>query len=247
MRPILEICAADIDSVVAAAKSGADRVELCSALGEGGITPSAGLIAEALKVPGIKVNVLIRPRGGDFLYTPDEVAVMEYDIKLCREMGANGVVIGALTPEGDIDMATCRKLIAATGNMSITFHRAIDVCRSVEDALEQIVELGCHRILTSGHAASAMQGVDTLRQMVAQANGRIAIMAGGGVNPGNAAEIICKSGATEIHGSAKSTVNSLMKFRTADVNMGTPGADEYSRQTTSAEIVAEIVKVLDTI
>lgn len=162
-------------------------------------------------------------------------------------MGANGVVIGALSPEGDIDMEVCRRLIEASGTMSITFHRAFDVCRSPGDALEQIIELGCDRILTSGHAASALQGVETLRAMVEQADGRIAIMAGGGVNPDNAAEIIRRSGATEIHGSAKSTVNSLMKFRTSDVNMGTPGTDEYSRQTTSAEIVADVVAALNSI
>ena len=136
MTPQLEICAADMHSVHAAANGGANRVELCSGLAEGGMTPSAGFVAAALKTPGIKVHVLIRPRPWDFLYDDEEAGIMLHDIKTMRELGADGVVIGALTPDGDVDMALCRKLVSEAGDMSITFHRAFDLVRSPKKLLK---------------------------------------------------------------------------------------------------------------
>ena len=142
MTPLLEVCAADPASVKAATEGGAARVELCSALGEGGVTPSAGLIRQALKVPGIKVHVLIRPRGGDFSYDEDEIQTMCADIRTAREAGVHGVVIGALTPEGDIDMDACRRMMSEAGDLNVTFHRAFDLCRDPEKAVEEIIALG---------------------------------------------------------------------------------------------------------
>ena len=242
IRNILEVCAGDIDSVVAAAKGGASRVELCSALGEGGVTPSLGFIRRALEVPGIRVHVLIRPRGGDFLYDKAEVDCMVDDIIAASEAGVHGVVIGALTPEGDIDTAACRRMMEAAAGISVTFHRAFDLCRDPHQALEEIIALGCNRVLTSGQAANALEGKERLAQLVSQADGRIIILAGAGVNPANAAEILSASGTHEIHASARSSVASRMTFRHEGVAMGSPDSDEYSRKVTSPDIVRQIVE-----
>lgn len=201
---ILEVCAGSIESIRAAHQGGAYRVELCSALSEDGLTPSAAMIQYAHSLPGLKVHVLIRPRGGNFVYTQPEVRCMEQDIRLCRQWGVDGVVIGALTPEGAIDVPACQRLVQAAQGMSITFHRAFDVCLNPVESLELIIELGCHRLLTSGQAVTAQQGISMLRQLVQQAAGRLCIMPGCGVNPANAAEILQLSGATEIHASARS-------------------------------------------
>ena len=245
MKNLLEVCAGDIDSVIAAAQGGASRVELCSALAEGGVTPSIGFIRSALKVPGIRVHVLIRPRGGDFLYTPQEVDCMVDDIVAAREAGAHGVVIGALTPDGEIDMNACRKMMEAAAGISVTFHRAFDLCRDPFKALEDIISLGCDRILTSGQAQTALEGKENLAELVKQADGRIIILAGAGVSQSNAVEILNASGTGEIHASAKTSVESGMKFRHSGVSMGTPGSDEYSRKTTSADIVKQIVSQIN--
>lgn len=244
MKPtrILEVCSGDIDSVVAAAVGGASRVELCSALGEGGVTPSIGFIRSAVAGAGaMKVHVLIRPRGGDFLYDSREVDCMVADIEAARQAGAHGVVIGALTADGDIDVDACRRMMAAAHGMSVTFHRAFDLCRDPEKALEEIIALGCDRILTSGCAQSAIEGVEMLHTLVDKCKGRLIILAGAGVNPTNAAEILDRSGATEIHASARSTVASGMKYRHPGVSMGVPGSDEYSRKVSDADIVRKIV------
>ena len=241
-QPLLEVCAGDLESVRAAAEGGAARVELCSALGEGGVTPSIGFIRQALLVPGLRVHVLIRPRGGDFLYTPEEVNAMVADIEACREAGAHGVVIGALTPDGDIDLPSCRRMIEAAGEMSGTFHRAFDLCRNPEEALDTILELGCDRLLTSGQAATALEGTPLLRRLHDRAAGRLVILAGGGVTPDNAADILIGSGTNEVHASARAGVTSPMRYRKEGVAMGAPGSDEYSRKVTSPAIVAKIVE-----
>ena len=172
---ILEICAGSVESAIAARNGGAKRIELCAALEVGGVTPSAGVIAEARKVEGITLNVIIRPRGGYFLYNEYETACMEQDIRTCKQLGVDGVVIGALTAEGDIDTTICRRLIAAADGMSITFHRAFDMCRDAKKALKDLIALGCHRVLTSGQASTALEGIALLKELVEQANGRIII------------------------------------------------------------------------
>ena len=239
---ILEICAGSVESAIAARDGGAARIELCAALEIGGTTPSAGLIAEARKIEGIVLNVIIRPRGGDFLYNEYEAACMEQDIRTCRQLGADGVVIGALTAEGDIDTALCKRLIDAADGMSITFHRAFDMCRDPKRALEELIAIGCDRVLTSGQAATAEAGLPLLKELVQQAAGRISIMPGCGVNSGNAARILQATGAVEIHASARKSVGSGMLFRHSGVSMGTPGSDEYARKESDTNEVKLIVR-----
>ena len=238
---ILEICAGSVESAVAARDGGAARIELCAALEIGGVTPSAGVIAEARKIQGIILNVIIRPRGGDFLYNEYEAACMEQDIRTCKTLGVDGVVIGALTAEGDIDTELCSRLISAANGMSVTFHRAFDMCHDPRKALEELISLGCHRVLTSGLSATAEAGIPLLRELVQQAAGRIIIMPGCGVNSGNAARILQTTGATEIHASARKNVGSGMKFRHSGVSMGNPDCDEYARKETDVNEVRGIV------
>ena len=241
MKKIVEICAGDIDSVYAAARSGADRVELCCALSEGGLTPSVGMIEEALTVPGIKVNVLIRPRTGDFVYSNAELRVMVRDIETCRRLGVNGVVFGALKPDGDIDMEACRRMAEAAGGLHKTFHRAFDMCRNPRQAVEDILALGCDRILTSGQAAAAMEGAALIGELQTEFP-TITFIAAGGVSPENVAEILERTRVREVHASAKAGIGSSMKFRKDGVNMGKADVDEYSRMTTSEEIVRKLVR-----
>lgn len=236
MKTILEICAADIDSVYAAARGGADRVELCCALSEGGLTPSIGMIEEAMTVPGIKVNVLIRPRSGDFVYSEAELRVMLRNIETCRKLGVNGVVFGALTPDGEIDMDACRRMAEAAGDLHKTFHRAFDMCRDPRKSVLDIRELGCDRILTSGQEISAMAGLALIRDLQ-QEFPDITFIAAGGVIPSNVTEILAATGVREIHASAKTTVESSMIYRQTGVSMGSPDADEFSRITTSEKTV----------
>jgi copper homeostasis protein len=166
---------------------------------------------------------------------------MEEDIRTCRRLGADGVVIGALTAEGDIDTAACRRLIEAADGMSITFHRAFDMCRDPRKALEELIALGCHRVLTSGQLPTAEAGIPQLKELVQQADGRIIIMPGCGVNSGNAARILNSTGATEIHASARRNVGSGMLFRHSGVSMGNPGSDEYARKETDVNEVRAII------
>lgn len=203
----LEVCAASLQSVVAAKAGGAQRIELCSALSEDGITPSYGMIELARRLGPEKMHVLIRPRGGNFVYSEDEVECMIADIKMCRTLGADGVVIGALTPDNDIDVATTQKLVKAAQGMQVTFHRAFDQCNTPLEALDQIMAIGCHRLLTSGQAPTAMEGTTLLNTLVGRANNGFVIMPGAGVNENNAHEILECTGATEIHGSLRRMVN----------------------------------------
>lgn len=241
---VLEICAGSVESAIAARNGGAKRIELCAALEIGGITPSEGLIAEARKVEGLALNVIIRPRGGDFLYDEHEISCMEHDIHTCKRLGVDGVVIGALTAEGNIDTATCKRLIDAADGMSVTFHRAFDMCRDPQKSLEEIIALGCHRVLTSGQAATAEAGATQLKELIQQADGRIIIMPGCGVGSNNAARIIEATGATEIHASARKSVGSGMLFRHSGVSMGNPDSDEFARKETCEEEVRRIVEAI---
>ena len=198
----LEICCGDLESVRAAIEGGAHRVELCSALELDGLTPSKETVESAMRM-GIPVHVLIRVREGDFVYNEEELCRMQRDIRLAKECGAAGVVVGALTADGSIDIEAMRFLLDEADGLSITFHRAFDVCKNTSRALEQIISLGCHRLLTSGQAPTAEQGIPLLKQLVEQAAGRIIIMPGAGVNPQNASKILAETGATEIHGSLR--------------------------------------------
>ncbi len=172
-----EICIDSVEGAVAAEEAGADRVELCSALFDGGLTPSLGTIETALRaVSRIRVHVIVRPRAGDFIYSPFEIEAMERDVRAAVAAGAHGIVIGALTAEGDVDVPTTRRLIAAAGDASTTFHRAFDMTRDPHAALEQLIELGVHRVLTSGQEVSVLEGAPLIADLVRRAAGRIVIM-----------------------------------------------------------------------
>ena len=213
----LEVCCADVQSVRAAMEGGAHRVELCEALEVDGLTPSAEMMAEAIGL-GIPVQVLIRPRQGNFVYDEAEVQSMLEGIRQAKRLGANGVVIGALKPDGSIDEETVRRLAAEAKGLSITFHRAFDVCARPMEALEQIIALGCHRLLTSGQAPTAEQGIPLIKRLVGQAAGRLSIMPGSGVNPGNARLILSETGAREIHGSLRQGTHTSSELVRATVN-----------------------------
>ena len=202
-RLLLEIAANSLASALAAQAGGADRVELCENLGEGGATPSYGTLALARERLRIPLYVLIRPRGGDFVYSPDEWEVMRRDVELCARLGCDGVVIGALDAAGNVDMAGCRVLAEAAGTMGITFHRAFDCVADRAAALEDVVALGCQRILTSGGADDALRGAAVIAADIARANGRLALMAGAGLTVGNIADVVRVSGVREVHASAK--------------------------------------------
>jgi len=210
-RRVLEIASNSVASALAAQQGGADRIELFDNLAEGGTTPSQGSIAVARDRLQIPLFVLIRPRPGDFLYTALETEIMLRDIAYCRALGCDGVVIGALEADGGIDTVLCRELVSAAGPLGITFHRAFDAARDLPAALEQVVTLGCQRILSSGGQASALAGADTLAALVAQAGDRIAMMAGAGITAANIMEVAERSGCIELHASAKVTQRSAMR------------------------------------
>ena len=244
----LEICANSVLSCVEAQKGGAYRVELCAGIPEGGTTPSYGDIAMARELLNkTKLNVIIRPRGGDFLYSELEHQIMLKDIEICRKLGVDGVVIGCLTPEGDVDMQRCRELVEAAGEMDVTFHRAFDMCRDPFKAMEDIISLGCKIILTSGQQPKAEQGISLLKQLIKRANERIVIMPGSGVNAQNIAKIAQETGATQLHLSARQSIESQMIYRNPNLKMGGTNVviNEYEQNITSAEKVKNTLNILN--
>lgn len=239
-----EICANSVESCIAAQKGGAHRVELCAGIPEGGTTPSYGEIAMAREaLTTTRLHVIIRPRGGDFLYSPIEVKTMLKDIEVARQLGADGVVFGCLTAEGEIDLPIMRELMKASEGLSVTFHRAFDVCRDAKKALEQIIELGCNRILTSGQQPTAELGIPLLKELQEQASGRIILLAGCGVNEKNISRIAQETGIQEFHFSARESIKSGMNYKNESVSMGgTVLINEYERNVTSAERVKATIQ-----
>jgi copper homeostasis protein len=187
---------------LAAQAEGVHRIELCGPLNEGGTTPSAGLIARCSERLLVSVHVLIRPRAGDFVYLPDDVKIMAKDIAVAKEFGADGVVIGALTADGEVDAGQLSELIAMASPMRVGFHRAFDKVRDQDEALELLVSLQIDHILTSGGAETAMAGAEQIRQLVERAGDRIGIIAGGSITAANAAELVAKTGVQSVHGRA---------------------------------------------
>ncbi len=240
----IEVCANSALSCVEAEKGGAGRVELCAGIPEGGTTPSYGEIYQARKRISIELNVIIRPRGGDFLYSRDEIEIMKTDIMVAKQLGADGVVFGCLTPNGDVDMTLCKELIDVSAGMSITFHRAFDVCRNPKQALEDIISLGFNRILTSGCMPTAYEGRELIRELIIQSDKRIIIMAGCGVNESNIKELREYTGGHEFHTSARETIDSLMLYRNDKVSMGgVVKIDEFTKDTTSSKRVEDIIRL----
>lgn len=245
VNPIIEVCANSAASCVTAEQGGAARVELCAGIPEGGTTPSYGEMVTARRAIGIQMNVIIRPRGGDFLYTPAEMQAMLLDIEAAKAAGADGVVFGCLRADGTIDIERNRQLKEAAGNLSTTFHRAFDVCRDPFTALEEIIALGFDRLLTSGQEASAPQGTALLAELVRRADGRIIIMPGCGVNEHNVAELARATGAQEFHMSARHRVESGMVYRNERVSMGgTVTVEEFARDLTDPQRVAKSIEAL---
>lgn len=240
-----EICTNSVTSCLAAQKGGANRVELCAAIPEGGTTPSYGEIVKARELLDIKLHVIIRPRGGDFCYTQLEVETMLEDIKLCQQLRVDGVVFGCLSANGSIDMKNMKRLMDSAKGLSVTFHRAFDVCKDPEKALEEIIELGCDRILTSGQQKNAELGIPLLKELNKIADGRIKLLAGCGVNEDNIKKIAQETAIQEFHFSARELIPSEMTFRRERVPMG--GAitiDEFSNPITSEKRVRETIAQL---
>lgn len=242
----IEICANSVESAVKAQLGGAYRVELCAGIPEGGTTPSFGETRMARQLlQQTKLHVIIRPRGGDFLYSQLEQEIMLHDIKVARQLGADGVVFGCLTADGDVDVPTMQKLMNAVGDMSVTFHRAFDMCRNPQEALEDIIELGCERILTSGQETTAEKGIPLLKNLVEWADERIIIMPGCGVNPQNIRKIAEETGAFEFHFSGRTTSESDMLYRNSKVSMGgLVKVEEYKREITDPEIIKAALEEL---
>jgi copper homeostasis protein len=199
----LEICANSVQSALAAEAGGAHRIELCQNLEQGGITPSYGLIRQVRALLRIPVFVLIRPRPGDFVYDANELAIMRADVQACRELGCDGVVLGALTPAGRIDVPSCRELVALAQPLPVTFHRAFDDCSDLAQALEDVIATGCQRLLTSGGQPTAEAGQAQLAALVQQAAGRLRLMPGAGISPANLAALAARTGAWDFHASAR--------------------------------------------
>jgi copper homeostasis protein len=241
---LIEACVDSVESAVAAEHGGAKRVELCAALLEGGLTPSAGAIGLARDRIEIGLNVIIRPRGGDFLYTEAEHEAMLRDVDTAKRLGADGVVIGALTPDGEVDVSRTRELAERARPLHVTFHRAFDMSRDPLAALETLVALGCDRILTSGQEESAMAGLDVLRELVRIASDRIVVMPGGNIHEGNVEKIAKETGAKELHVTGFADADSGMRFRNPRVYMGgLLRPPEYTRSVTDPERIRALVRL----
>lgn len=243
---ITEICVDSIESALAAERGGANRIELCDNLIGGGTTPSLGMIKLARKHINIDINIMIRPRSGDFCYSPVEFEVMKKDIEYAKKYGMNGIVAGILNPNGEIDIERMKELIELSKPLKVTFHRAFDMTRDPFKSLDILIELGVERILTSGQQNTAIDGVNLIKDLVDRANEKIIIMPGAGINQDNIKDIIQTTGVNEVHLSAKKKVESIMEYRNHNVNMGgntiTP---EYNNYFTCENIVKGITQILN--
>ena len=238
---VIEIAVDSTESAIAAEQGGAQRIELCAALREGGLTPSLGLVRTVRTACSLTVFTMIRPRGGDFLYTANEFRAMQEDIRIMAQEGVNGVVLGLLTQDGLVDKERTLALVELARPMEVTFHRALDMTVDLEQALEDVIACGVQRVLSSGGASSAWAGRNRLRTMVQQAGRRVTMMVGGGVRPAQIAELVTATGAQEFHSSMRHLMPSPMRYRAQNLNLGEPGLDEFSRYHVLAEEVRELV------
>ncbi len=218
--PKIEICVEGIDGLIAAQQAGADRVELCASLFEGGLTPSLGTVRAALAHATIPFHVIIRPRGGDFLYSALEFESMLEDVTAIRSLGVAGVVIGCLTADGKIDERRIRALVEAARPMAVTCHRAFDMTENFAEAIEALVRCGVDRVLTSGQRDTALAGAEILRRTVEVAQGRIVVMACGALEQANIAQVLAATGVDELHFAAPRVIKSAMRFRNEHIGMG---------------------------
>jgi copper homeostasis protein len=241
MNFLLEVCAGSLSSAMNAQLGGAGRVELSENLQEGGTTPCPSAIMIAAKHLSIPLFVLIRTRPGDFLYNDLEFQQMRQDVCFCKEYGAEGVVLGILNPDASVDMDRCAELVRLAHPMQVTFHRAFDMTQDPFQAMEDIINLGIQRILTSGQAANALEGAALINELITLAAGRIIIMPGGGINEENILELKNKIKTHEFHASLRSPVKSRMKFRNEKTSVGKDGRDEYTWMETDAEKVKRFI------
>ena len=247
MSYILEVCADSVQSAVAAQEGGADRIELCSGLVIGGLSPSPALFKQIRKYTDLKIRTLLRPRFGDFCYDDYEFQTLKEEVEMFRELGADGVVIGMLNPDGTLDMERMEVLVNAAGDIGITLHRAFDVCRDPYEALEQCASLGIDTILTSGQKSSAWEGRGLLAELAEQAAGRVEILAGAGLNPGVIEKLAGCTAVRAFHMSGKKVMDSRMEFRREGVPMGIPGFSEFEIWQTDREQVRRAVQVLQSL
>lgn len=241
---LVEACVDSVEACVAAERGGAGRLELCDDLVEGGTTPSLGMIAECMKRVRIPINVMIRPRGGEFLYSRAELAVMRRDITAAKKLGVHGVVFGMLMPDGTMDAALMRELVRLARPLSVTCHRAIDVTPDPLAALDTLIRLGVDRVLTSGQRETALEGAGIIRQMVARARGRIVILAGCGIDGRNARALVARTGVTEVHLRGTSWVKSGMRYRSRRVSFAPTGGSDYAREVTDARKIRAVVRAI---
>ncbi|MBK7627828.1 MAG: copper homeostasis protein CutC [Bacteroidales bacterium] len=248
MKFKLEICVDTVESAITAQEAGADRIELCDNLAEGGTTPGPGTIASARNNLTIAIHAIIRPRGGDFLYTDLEYDIMRRDIEYCGELGIDGIVLGILRSNGEIDIERTARLIEFAQPMSATFHRAFDMCPDPVKGLEDVIDTGAARLLTSGQKYKAADGVSLISELVRRAGNRIIIMPGSGINNSNISAIAKSTNAIEFHTTARKTIESEMIFRQTAVSMGgIPGIPEYSRKVADYEMIRDIINSLNLI
>ena len=235
---IIEICVDCMDSVEACAEAGADRIELCAGLVEGGTTPSIGFLKSARRLFPGRIMMMIRPRGGDFCYRAAEAEIMRADIEAARDGGADGVVMGCLMPDGRIDETLTASLVETADGMDVTFHRAFDVSRDLTESLATLIRLGIPRVLTSGGRPSVPEGLEAIAGLVIKAGDRLTVLPGGGIRPETVAAVIAATGVTECHLSARHAPGSPMQFRRHDIPMGaTAVPGEYARKVASAALI----------
>lgn len=241
----LEICVDTVESALEAQNAGADRVELCDNLSEGGTTPGYGTITSARKNLNILLNVIIRPRCGDFLYTDMEYDIMKRDIDICGECGVDEIVLGILMPGGTIDLERTARLIEFASPMSATFHRAFDMCSDPVQGLEDVISSGATRLLTSGQKDKASDGAELISQLVIQGGDRIIVMPGSGINESNIERIAQITRAREFHLTGRKVIDSEMIFRRQNISMGgIPGTTEFSRKIADADKIRSIINIL---
>lgn len=243
-KVLIEVCCYSVESAVAAQTGGASRIELCDNMFEGGTTPSLGTIILARKYLDIPLHVIIRPRGGDFCYSDIEFESMKIDIIKAKNNNVDGIVLGMLKNDGSIDIQRTQELIKIARPLSVTFHRAFDMCKDPFIALEELIELGVERILTSGQESRAVDGKVLLSELVKQARYRIIIMPGSGINDNNIKELLADTGAKEFHLSGKQAFPGKMKYKKPCINMGSlPGISEYDIWITDTKKINRIVQI----
>lgn len=245
MSYVLEACVDSVESAMEAVKGGANRLELCGDLIIGGTTPNINLFKLIKEKTDVKINVLIRPRYGDFCYTQDEFEIIKRDIKMFKEAGANGVVIGILKPDGALDLERMGELMALAEGMHVTLHRAFDVCKNPFEALEEAKNLGIKSILTSGQKNKCTEGIELLKELVEKSENKIEILIGSGINSKNVQQVVSYTKSLAVHTSGKINVESHMKYRKEDISMGFPILSEYVILRTDSEEILRIREILE--